>query len=182
MVDGWCLRTCARAKARPATTKVQVTRFTVASGSSGQAKAHVGVRRATTVGKGQTLLLGFVAGAMFLLGLLLGRLRGPAPGLGVLCNASVIGVLIFLPWDVPTQAWEPTRPFAGCPAGLATCRLARAPDLPVAWGLRSTVVVSRTSLAPVVPRKHRGFGRGRMVRSGRPGLHCSGRPWRRGRR
>jgi ZIP family zinc transporter len=59
------------------------------------------------VGEGQTVLLGVIAGATILLGLPLGRLRSPAPGLRVLLNASAIGILIFLLWDVLAQAWEP---------------------------------------------------------------------------
>jgi ZIP family zinc transporter len=55
----------------------------------------------------QTLLLGLVAGATILLGLPLGRLRTPAPGLRVLLNAAATGVLVFLLWDVLSAAWEP---------------------------------------------------------------------------
>lgn len=59
------------------------------------------------MGTAQTLLLGFVAGVTILLGLPLGRLRAPAPGLRVLLNAAAIGILLFLVWDVLTHAWEP---------------------------------------------------------------------------
>ncbi|MBA3955972.1 MAG: ZIP family metal transporter [Acidimicrobiia bacterium] len=59
------------------------------------------------MGEGQTVLLGFLAGATILLGLPLGRLRAPAPGLRVLLNASAIGILVFLLWDVLAHAWEP---------------------------------------------------------------------------
>jgi zinc transporter, ZIP family len=55
----------------------------------------------------QTLLLGLIAGGTILLGLPLGRLRSPAPGLRVLLNAIAIGVLVFLLWDVLAAAWEP---------------------------------------------------------------------------
>jgi ZIP family zinc transporter len=54
-----------------------------------------------------TLLLGLLAGATILLGLPLGRLRQPAPGLRVLLNATAVGVLVFLLWDVLAAAWEP---------------------------------------------------------------------------
>jgi len=54
-----------------------------------------------------TLLLGLVAGVTILLGLPLGRLRSPAPGLRVALNATAIGVLLFLFWDVLSAAWEP---------------------------------------------------------------------------
>ncbi|MBN9098119.1 MULTISPECIES: ZIP family metal transporter [unclassified Pseudonocardia] len=56
---------------------------------------------------GQTVLLGVIAGATILLGLPLGRLRAPAPGLRLLLNASAIGILVFLLWDVLAHAWEP---------------------------------------------------------------------------
>lgn len=55
----------------------------------------------------QTLLLGFVAGATIFLGLPLGRMRAPAPGLRVFLNAVAIGILVFLAWDVLSHAWEP---------------------------------------------------------------------------
>jgi ZIP family zinc transporter len=55
----------------------------------------------------KTLLLGFIAGVTILLGLPIGRLRRPAPGLRVFLNAIAIGVLIFLVWDVFSAAWEP---------------------------------------------------------------------------
>ncbi|MDT7653326.1 MAG: zinc transporter, family [Pseudonocardiales bacterium] len=55
----------------------------------------------------QTLLLGFIAGVTILLGLPLGRLRAPAPGLRVFLNATAIGILVFLLWDVLAHAWQP---------------------------------------------------------------------------
>lgn len=54
-----------------------------------------------------TLLLGFIAGATIVLGLPVGRLRAPAPGLRVFLNAVAVGVLLFLFWDVASAAWEP---------------------------------------------------------------------------
>src|SRR4051812_7915571 len=54
-----------------------------------------------------TLLLGFIAGVTILLGLPVGRLRSPAPGLRLFLNATAVGVLIFLIWDVLSAAWEP---------------------------------------------------------------------------
>jgi zinc transporter, ZIP family len=54
-----------------------------------------------------TLLLGFIAGATIVLGIPLGRLRRPAPGLRVFLNAGAVGVLLFLFWDVLSAAWEP---------------------------------------------------------------------------
>lgn len=55
----------------------------------------------------RTLLLGLIAGATILLGLPLGRLRRPAPGLRVLLSSVAVGVLVFLTWDVLSAAWEP---------------------------------------------------------------------------
>ncbi|MBL7487986.1 ZIP family metal transporter [Frankia sp. AgB1.9] len=55
----------------------------------------------------KTLLLGFIAGVTILLGLPVGRLRRPAPGLRATLNALAIGILLFLVWDVLTHAWEP---------------------------------------------------------------------------
>jgi zinc transporter, ZIP family len=55
----------------------------------------------------QTLLLGFIAGLTILLGLPLGRLRAPRPGLRQFLNALAIGILLFLFWDVLAHAFEP---------------------------------------------------------------------------
>ena len=54
-----------------------------------------------------TLILGAVAGMTILLGLPLGRLRRPAPGLRQFLNAVAVGILIFLVWDVLSHAVEP---------------------------------------------------------------------------
>jgi ZIP family zinc transporter len=54
-----------------------------------------------------TVLLGFIAGVTILLGLPIGRLQNPRPGLRVFLNACAIGVLLFLVWDVLAHAWEP---------------------------------------------------------------------------
>jgi zinc transporter, ZIP family len=56
---------------------------------------------------GTTLLLGFIAGVTILIGLPIGRMRRPAPGLRVFLNATAVGVLMFLFWDVLAAAWEP---------------------------------------------------------------------------
>jgi len=55
----------------------------------------------------KTMLLGFIAGVTILLGLPVGRIRRPAPGLRVFLNATAVGVLLFLLWDVLSAAWEP---------------------------------------------------------------------------
>lgn len=59
------------------------------------------------MGLGQTLVLGVIAGATILLGMPVGRLRAPAPGLRLLLNAGAVGILLFLVWDVLSAAWEP---------------------------------------------------------------------------
>jgi zinc transporter, ZIP family len=59
------------------------------------------------VSESQTLVLGAVAGVTILLGLPLGRLRAPRPGLRVFLNAVAIGILVFLLWDVLDHAFEP---------------------------------------------------------------------------
>jgi ZIP family zinc transporter len=55
----------------------------------------------------QTLLLGVIAGVTILLGLPLGKLRAPRPGLRQFLNALAIGILLFLIWDVLVHAYEP---------------------------------------------------------------------------
>jgi zinc transporter, ZIP family len=54
-----------------------------------------------------TLLLGFIAGVTILLGLPIGRLRTSTPTLSALLNATAVGVLLFLFWDVLSAAWVP---------------------------------------------------------------------------
>lgn len=48
----------------------------------------------------EILLLGAVAGFTIYLGLPIGRLRNPAPRLRAFLNATAIGILLFLLWDV----------------------------------------------------------------------------------
>ncbi|UQX87601.1 ZIP family metal transporter [Jatrophihabitans telluris] len=55
----------------------------------------------------KTLLLGLLAGGTILLGLPVGRIRRPMPSLRLLLNATAIGVLLFLVWDVFSAAWSP---------------------------------------------------------------------------
>ncbi|GHF27798.1 hypothetical protein GCM10010218_06050 [Streptomyces mashuensis] len=52
-------------------------------------------------------LLGAIAGFTIYLGLPIGRLRRPTPRLKAGLNATAIGILVFLVWDVLTHAWEP---------------------------------------------------------------------------
>jgi ZIP family zinc transporter len=55
----------------------------------------------------RTLVLGAIAGMTILLGLPIGRLRRPLPGLRQFLNAVAIGILVFLIWDVLSHAYEP---------------------------------------------------------------------------
>ncbi|MEV8098052.1 ZIP family metal transporter [Kitasatospora sp. NPDC085879] len=55
----------------------------------------------------QIALLGAVAGLTIFLGLPVGRLRRPAPRLRAALNATAIGILLFLLWDILAAAWEP---------------------------------------------------------------------------
>jgi zinc transporter, ZIP family len=55
----------------------------------------------------ETLLLGFIAGATIVIGLPVGRLRRPMPSLRLVLNATAVGILLFLMWDVFSAAWEP---------------------------------------------------------------------------
>ena len=52
-------------------------------------------------------LLGAIAGFTIFLGLPVGRLRAPAPRLRAMLNATAVGVLLFLLWDVLSGAFEP---------------------------------------------------------------------------
>ncbi len=82
------------------------------------------------MGLGVTLLLGLVAGATILVGMPVGRLRRPGPGLAVFLNASAVGVLLFLLWDVLSAAWAPAD------AALAATHTESASFAPVAgYGL-----------------------------------------------
>ena len=51
--------------------------------------------------------LGAIAGGTILLGLLIGRMKRPAPHLRHFLNALAIGILIFLIWDVLAHAYDP---------------------------------------------------------------------------
>ena len=54
-----------------------------------------------------TLILAAVAGMTILLGLPIGRMQRPMPGLRQFLNALAIGILTFLVWDVLTNAYRP---------------------------------------------------------------------------
>ena len=55
----------------------------------------------------KTLVLGLIAGITIVIGLPIGRLRRPMPSLKLVLNATALGVLLFLVWDVFSAAWEP---------------------------------------------------------------------------
>jgi ZIP family zinc transporter len=55
---------------------------------------------------GSIALLGALAGLTIFLGLPFGRLRSPMPKAKALLNATAIGILIFLLWDVLDHAWS----------------------------------------------------------------------------
>ncbi|MEA2827548.1 MAG: zinc transporter, family [Actinomycetota bacterium] len=58
---------------------------------------------------GAILVLGAIAGMTIFIGLPMGRVRNPAPGLRAFLNAIAIGILIFLLWDVLSHAIEPVE-------------------------------------------------------------------------
>ena len=62
------------------------------------------------MGTGQTLLLGAIAGLTIFLGLPLGRMQNVTPATKAFLAATATGVLIFLFWDVMSQAVRPATP------------------------------------------------------------------------
>jgi zinc transporter, ZIP family len=57
----------------------------------------------------QIAVLGAIAGFTIFLGLPVGRIRHPVARLKTALNGVAIGVLVFLVWDILTQAWDPTE-------------------------------------------------------------------------
>jgi ZIP family zinc transporter len=55
----------------------------------------------------QIALLGAIAGFTIFLGLPVGRISAQLPRAKAALNAMAIGILLFLLWDVLTQAWDP---------------------------------------------------------------------------
>jgi len=55
----------------------------------------------------QTLLLGAIAGATIFLGLPIGRMQGVSAATKAFLAATATGILIFLFWDVTSQAVDP---------------------------------------------------------------------------
>jgi len=59
------------------------------------------------VSTAQTLLLGAIAGVTIFIGLPMGRMRGLSPRLKAFFTATATGILLFLFWDVLSQAIDP---------------------------------------------------------------------------
>jgi ZIP family zinc transporter len=59
------------------------------------------------VSEAQTLLLGLIAGGTIILGLPVGRMRSARPGLRQFLNALAAGILLFIIWDVLSNAYRP---------------------------------------------------------------------------
>jgi len=59
------------------------------------------------VSTGQTLLLGAIAGVTIFIGLPMGRMRGLSPRLKAFFTATATGILLFLFWDVLSEAIDP---------------------------------------------------------------------------
>ncbi len=68
--------------------------------------------RPEVVSTGHTILLGAVAGSTIFLGLPLGRLRAPHPRLKAFLNAASAGILLFLLFDILSNATEPLEQLA----------------------------------------------------------------------
>jgi zinc transporter, ZIP family len=60
----------------------------------------------TAVSSGNILILGAIAGLTIFFGLPMGRVNTPAVRLKAFLNATAIGVLVFLLWDVLTNGWQ----------------------------------------------------------------------------
>jgi zinc transporter, ZIP family len=61
------------------------------------------------VSDGQILALGAIAGFTIFLGLPIGRVRNPSMPMRAFLNATAIGILLFLFWDVLSGAFEPVE-------------------------------------------------------------------------
>src|SRR4051812_13967989 len=57
----------------------------------------------------QTLILGAIAGLTIFIGLPVARMRGVSPSLKTLLASTATGILIFLFWDILSQAVEPVE-------------------------------------------------------------------------
>jgi ZIP family zinc transporter len=59
------------------------------------------------VSSSQIALLGAIAGLTIVLGLPIGRMNAVTPKVKAFLNGTAIGILVFLLWDVLTNAWQP---------------------------------------------------------------------------
>src|SRR5690349_7901175 len=84
-----------------------------------------------------TLLLGFIAGVTILLGLPVGRMRKPAPSMRLLLNAIAVGVLVFLVWDVLSEAWAPRSATDCCSSRASPLVCSRWSGTSAGWAARS---------------------------------------------
>ena len=57
----------------------------------------------------ETIVLGAIAGFTIFLGLPIGRLEKPAPGLRAFLNSLAVGILLFLLWDVLSAGIDPVE-------------------------------------------------------------------------
>jgi zinc transporter, ZIP family len=69
--------------------------------------SFAGIRSEHGMALAQIAVLGAIAGFTIFLGLPIGRSSARLPQLKAALNAIATGVLVFLLWDVFTQAWEP---------------------------------------------------------------------------
>jgi len=117
------------------------------------------------VSSGNILILGAIAGLTIFLGLPLGRLQNPAPRLCAFLNATAIGVLVFLLWDVLANGWQPVvDALATAQAGTGTwlhfAGLAAVFAASLAAGLLGLVYYDRWMSARSASRREARFGPG----------------------
>ena len=74
----------------------------------------------------QTIALGAVAGMTILLGMPIGRLKDPRPGLRIFLNAVAVGILIFILYDVLAHTLDPISIAISPSAGPHTQDVAKA--------------------------------------------------------
>ncbi len=119
----------------------------------------------------QIALLGAIAGLTIVLGLPIGRMNAVTPKVKAFLNGTAIGILVFLLWDVLTNAWQPadealTAHHYGSAVGNAAVMLGCAGPACSAWS-------TSTAGSPGGPAGRRPRGRARR----RPG-RCPSRPLR----
>src|SRR5260370_23090122 len=75
--------------------------------AANEPSARPATTRVQSMSSSNIALLGAVAGFTIYLGLPVGRLRTPLPRLRAMLNATAIGILLFLFFDVLKHAWDP---------------------------------------------------------------------------